>query len=103
MADFIKLFKTSDLAKGSKKAVFVGGKRLVVANIEGTYFAMDDTCTHAGCSLGSEGYLEGKIITCGCHGGQFDITTGKVVSLPPTVDEHTYEVKVEGDDVMVAI
>lgn len=103
MTDFIKLFKTSELALGSKKTVFVGGKRLAVANIEGEYFIVDDTCTHAGCSLGGEGYLDGSAIVCGCHGSQFDMTTGKVLSLPASVDLTSYQVKVEDGIVCVAI
>ncbi len=103
MADFIKLFKTSDLPAGHIKTIFVGGKRLAVANVEGKYFAVDDACTHAGCSLGGEGYVDGNTITCGCHGSGFDLATGKVLTLPATVDLTAYEVKVEGEDVMVSL
>lgn len=103
MATFVNVLKKSDLAPGKKKSVFVSGKRIMIANVGGEFFAMDDMCTHAGCSLGSEGSLDGSIVTCGCHGGQFDVKTGKVVALPPEIDEKVYDVKVEGDDVMVNV
>jgi len=103
MANFVPLLKTSELPRGAKKTVFVAGKRIMVANVDGKFFAIDDSCTHAGCSLGTEGFLDGNVITCGCHGGQFDVTSGKVLALPPTADEGTYEIKIEGDSVMVAV
>lgn len=103
MAQYVKVIKKSELASGAGKTVFVAGKKLMIANVGGKFFAMDDVCTHAGCSLGTEGILKGSIMTCGCHGGQFDVTTGKVVTLPPTKDEISYPVTVEGDDVLVAV
>lgn len=103
MSDFTKVATVADIPPGSKKVVFHAGKRVMVANIEGEYFAVDDTCTHAQCSLGGEGFLDGHTITCGCHGGQFDIATGKVLALPPTIDLATYEIKVEGSDVLIKL
>jgi 3-phenylpropionate/trans-cinnamate dioxygenase ferredoxin subunit len=103
MADFVPALKVSDLPKGTKKAVFISGKRIMVVNAGGQYFAMDDTCTHAGCGLTGEGFIDGETITCGCHGSQFDLATGKVLSPPATVPMHIYHAKVEGDSIMVAV
>lgn len=103
MANYVKAIKKSELASGAKKTVFVAGKRLMIAHVDEEFFAIDDACTHAGCSLGMEGTLKGSVVTCGCHGGQFNVTTGKVVALPPTTDETSYPVKVEGDDVLVLV
>jgi 3-phenylpropionate/trans-cinnamate dioxygenase ferredoxin component len=103
MANYVKALKKSELASGEKKTVVVAGKKIMIANIGGEFFAIDDTCTHAGCSLGTEGALAGSVITCGCHGGQFNVTSGKVVGPPPSKDEISYAVKVEGDDVMVSV
>lgn len=75
----------------------------MVVNADGKYFAMDDTCSHAGCGLAEEGFVKGTTITCGCHGSQFDLTNGHVVAPPATVPMTTYQVKVEGDSVMVAV
>lgn len=103
MANFVKALKTPQLTSGAKKSVFVSGKHLMIANIDGKFFAIDDTCSHAGCSLGAEGILKGSVITCGCHASQFDAKTGKVLAPPATVAQGSYEVKIEGDDVLVAV
>lgn len=93
----------SELASGQKKAMTVAGVRLMIAHIGGEFFAIDDACTHLGCSLGEEGMLDGSTITCGCHGGKFNVASGKVVGPPPQKDTKSYAVKVEGDDVLVLI
>jgi len=56
-----------------------------------------------GCSLGTQGKLAGSVVTCGCHGGQFNVASGKVIAAPPTKDERSYPVKTEGDDVLVLV
>ena len=103
MATYVKAIKKSEMASGAKKTVVVAGKKIMIANINGEFFAIDDACTHAGCSLGAEGILSGSTITCGCHAGQFSATTGKVITPPTTKDAKTYNVKVEGDDVLVLV
>lgn len=103
MADFIKALSVSDIPLGSMKTVLVGGKKIAVANVDGEFFAIGDTCSHEQCSLGSEGFLDSNVVTCGCHGAQFDVTSGKVMSLPALTDVASYPVKIEGRDVMVAI
>lgn len=101
MADFVKVAKITDVPAGHMKTVVVNGKQIALANIDGEFFAIGDSCTHAGCSLGGEGVLDGNVVTCGCHGGQFDVTTGKVVGPPPAEDEPSYKVKIEGDTILV--
>ena len=103
MGSYVKVISKMDLASGEKKTVFASGKRLMVANIGGEFFAIDDACTHVGCSLGTRGKLEGSVVTCGCHGGKFNVMTGKVIAPPPAKDERPYPVKVEGDDVLVLV
>lgn len=103
MADYMKVAAVSDIPSGTMKTVTVKGKALAVTNVDGEFFAVDDACTHEHCSLGSEGFLDGNVITCGCHGGQFDSTTGKVLALPPTQDLGSYPVKVKGNDVLVEL
>ncbi|MBI3385470.1 non-heme iron oxygenase ferredoxin subunit [Candidatus Gottesmanbacteria bacterium] len=103
MAGFIKVISAADLPPGKMRTVNAGSKRLALANVDGQFFAIDDACTHQQCSLGTEGFLDGSTVTCGCHGGQFDITTGKVLALPPGANEETHEVKVENGDVYVKV
>lgn len=82
------------------KKVSVSDEHVLVANVAGKLYAIGNTCTHRGCSL-DEGELEGNIVTCPCHGGQFDVTNGKVVAPPPSKDEPQYEVEIQGTDVLV--
>lgn len=103
MSDFIKAAATSDVPSGSMRTVTVGGKPIALASVDGQFFAVNDTCSHEQCSLGTEGFLDGSIITCGCHGSQFEVKTGKVLSLPAPSNVATYEVKVEGKNVLVKI
>lgn len=103
MVDFIVAAKITDVPNGSMKTLKVGGKTIAVTNVDGQFFAIDDTCTHEQCSLGGEGFLDGSIVTCGCHGAQFDVTNGKVLSLPAMVNVSSYPVKVEGDEILIKL
>ena len=99
---FVKVGQLNDFLSGSMKKVSVSGENVLVVNVDGKLFAIGDTCTHRGCSL-DEGELEGNIVTCPCHGGQFDVTNGKVVGPPPSEDEPPYEVEIRGTDVLVGM
>lgn len=72
----------------------VGGVRIAVANVEGTFYAFGDTCPHAGCSL-AEGDVDGTIVTCPCHGSEFDVTSGKLLRHPAVESVKSYPVRVE--------
>lgn len=103
MASYTKALSVNDLPAGTMKTVILGGRKIALACVEGEYFAVSDVCTHEECSLGTEGFLDDGVITCGCHGAQFDIKTGDVMQLPATQPLKTYEVKVENDDILVNI
>lgn len=93
-----KLYKTiplSDLDEGSTITVEAGGMKIALSRVSGIVYATDDICSHAACSLGTDGFLEDKFLTCGCHGAKFDITSGKVLSLPATTDIASYTVTVK--------
>jgi nitrite reductase/ring-hydroxylating ferredoxin subunit len=100
MASFVKVCKQTDIPAGTGKTVNVNGKPVALFNVEGTFHAIDDTCVHRGGPLG-EGELDGKIAICPWHGWRWDVTTG-VNQLNPSVSVKKYDVKVEGDDVLVA-
>jgi nitrite reductase/ring-hydroxylating ferredoxin subunit len=68
---------------GSLSLVVAGDRKIAIANIGGELHGFDDTCTHRGCSL-AQGSLEGTVVTCPCHGSQFDVVTGAVVRGPAT-------------------
>ena len=95
--------KKADIQNGKMVHVEVGGKDILVANIEGNFYAMGDICTHAGANL-HEGELEGKVVTCPWHGSKWDVTTGKLIAFPAKIrDEEAYKVIVEGDTVYVDV
>ena len=95
--------KTSEIPSGALHKVSVDGKEILVINIDGNYFAMDDTCTHAGGSL-SNGKLDGPIVTCDWHGAQFDCKTGKLEKFPAKINDlKSYKVVIESDDVFVEV
>ncbi len=98
--DFAKVGKVTDFPTGSLKMVSVNGESVLVVNVAGTLYAMTNTCTHRGGPL-NEGELEGSTVTCPWHGGQFDVQTGKVVGPPPQKDEMSFDVRIEGADVLL--
>ena len=102
MAEFVKVAKTDEIAPGQGKMVEVSGKKIALFNVEGSFHAIDDTCTHRGGPL-SEGILEGEQVTCPWHGAVFDVRTGEVLSPPAPKGVSRYDVRVEGDDVEVEI
>ena len=95
--------KVSDIPAGQMIKVSVDGRDIMVANIDGEFFATDDSCTHSGSSL-SEGKLEGCVVTCGWHAAQFDCKTGKLAKFPAKIRDLTsYKVSVESDDVFIEV
>jgi nitrite reductase/ring-hydroxylating ferredoxin subunit len=93
--------KVLDIPPGKMIKIAVDGKDVMVANIDGDFCAMDDSCTHSGASL-SEGSLEGCIVTCGWHKAEFDCKTGKLVKFPAKINNlASYNVTVESDNVFV--
>lgn len=100
MKKIVKVTTIKDIDLGKMKAFKVEGKEIAIANVEGEFIAFDDTCTHAYCSLAGS-YLEGNTITCYCHGAQFDIKSGDVISGPAQIPLKTYQVQIKGDDLYI--
>jgi nitrite reductase/ring-hydroxylating ferredoxin subunit len=92
--------KASEMQPGTIRSFDLNGESVAVANVGGAFHAFSDTCTHRGCSL-SEGNLEGNVVTCFCHGGQFDVTNGEVVGGPPPEPVKTYATSVENGNVVI--
>jgi nitrite reductase/ring-hydroxylating ferredoxin subunit len=96
---FVRAAAASEIPVGTIKEVNVGGIAVALANIAGTYHAINNTCLHRGGPLG-EGTLEGKIVTCPWHGWQFDVTSGKSVQ-NPTVGVACYAAELRAGEVFV--
>lgn len=99
---FIEVAKIGDVAPGSVEYVEAGDEDLALCNVDGEYYAIANVCTHDGGPLG-QGSLDGHIIECPRHGARFDVRTGAVRALPAILPIPTYEVRVEGDAVLVDI
>jgi nitrite reductase/ring-hydroxylating ferredoxin subunit len=101
MPEFVKVTSKDSVSPGQVKNYFKEGKSIAVANVGGKYYAFEDSCPHMSARL-SNGTLEGNVITCPQHSSKFDVTNGKPIAVAddPLV---TFEIKVEGDDVLVKI
>ena len=93
-AGFMAVARAAELKEGQMQAFKVFDAKIAVANVAGTFYAFDDTCTHEGCSL-AEGELEETILTCGCHGSQFDVTNGALLRGPAQEPVNSHETRVE--------
>lgn len=102
MAEYVKVATTSDIPPGAGRRLEAGGRKLAIFNVEGTFYAIDDTCTHRGGPL-SVGELEGQRVTCPWHGAVFDVTTGSVLGPPAPREVASYPVRVQGDEIEVGI
>jgi len=102
MADFVKVAKTDEIVPGQGKMIEVGGKKIALFNVEGSFHAIDDTCTHRGGPL-SEGVLDGDQVTCPWHGATYDVTTGEVLGPPAPKGVARYNVRVESGNIEVEI
>ncbi len=93
--------KTSDFPPGKMHKISVDGKDVLVLNLDGSYYAIDDTCTHMGASL-TEGQLEGSTVICGWHGANFDCKSGKLEKFPAKINDiKSYKVVIESNDVIL--
>ena len=101
MPVFIKVAEVSELAPGAVKEITVNEKTLALCNVDGQFYALDNVCLHRGGPLG-QGYIDGNKVECPWHGWQYDVKTGSTV-MNPNGKVATYEVKVEGSDVLVAL
>jgi len=96
----IDLCSTADVAPGTAIKVETGDLSLAVYNVDGEFFCTDDLCTHGPGSL-SDGYIDGDVVECNFHNGQFNIKTGEVVAPPCMIPIKTYKTIVDGDRVLI--
>jgi nitrite reductase/ring-hydroxylating ferredoxin subunit len=97
---WVTVGKAADVTPGAIAAFSTASGRVAVANVAGAFYAFGNTCTHRHCAL-AEGDLEGTVVTCICHGSQFDVTSGAVRRGPAQAPVPSYPVRREGDDLQV--
>jgi len=102
MGEFVKAASTNEIAPGQGRLVNIKGKEIVLFNIEGTFFALANACTHEEGPL-AEGEVSGYEVTCPWHGASFDIRTGEVLCPPAYEDVARYNVRVTGTDIEVEV
>ena len=102
MAEFQTVAKTSDVIPGEMKLVTLDSEGVVISNVDGEYFAFNNTCPHSGGPL-VEGELEGGIVTCPWHATPFNVKTGEAQEGGVTDDPVAiYDVRIEGNDIQIA-
>ena len=102
MSDYLKACAVADVPDEGAIRVIVSGVPLAVVRSDGEIYAIFDVCSHQDVPL-SEGDVEDGGIECWLHGSRFDLTTGRPTSLPATRPVPVYPVKIDGDDVLVAL
>lgn len=101
MGERVRLCATEDVPPGTAKELTVAGQVVALFNVDGTFYAMDGVCPHAGGPLG-EGELNERVVTCPWHGWQFDVTTGQHC-LTSNIVHRTFPVSVEDGEVFVEL
>ena len=100
--NFTTAAKTTDVPAGQVRVFTVDGVDIALCNVDGSFYAIDDVCTHDGGPL-DQGELQGQLVECPRHGAKFDVTDGRAVVLPAVRPVKTYAVQVDGDDVKVDV
>lgn len=97
---FTKICAKSDLQPGDGLCIEQGPEPVGLFNVDGEFFAIDDTCTHCEWSL-CEGYLDGDEVECTLYMGRFSVRTGVALAAPAHTPVKVYPVKIEDEQVMV--
>ncbi|MBV8491269.1 MAG: non-heme iron oxygenase ferredoxin subunit [Candidatus Eremiobacteraeota bacterium] len=97
-----RVARRSELTPGTTRRVVVDGAEILLCDVDGDVYAIEDVCTHDGGPL-DQGELDGACVVCPRHGATFDVRTGAALTLPAVLPVSVYDVTVDGDDVYVEI
>ncbi|GAC1305858.1 MAG: hypothetical protein NVSMB19_17580 [Vulcanimicrobiaceae bacterium] len=92
--------RTSDIPPGKTKRVESAGEAILICNVAGTFYAIEDACTHDGGEL-DQGELDDCRIECPRHGAFFDVTTGAALTFPAVLPVRTFALRIEGDAIFI--
>lgn len=100
--NYLEIAPASELPNGERLFVDIGDTPVVIFNIAGEYFAIGDVCTHDDGPLG-DGDIEEHNVICPRHGAQFDVRSGKAITMPAVVDIPAYPVQVQAGKIFIGI
>jgi 3-phenylpropionate/trans-cinnamate dioxygenase ferredoxin subunit len=100
MSDWVDVTEVAAFAHGERRVVDIGGREILVVNLNGQYFAVEDVCTHDGTPI-AEGEIIGEEIVCPRHGARFCLRTGRALCAPAYEPVATFPVRVESGVVQV--
>ena len=98
---FLAVARLEDVPPGAKKCVMVEGEKVLLCNTKDRIFAVQNQCSHVLEPL-DDGRMRGGWIACPVHGARFDLETGKPLNPPAIFPIKTYEVRIEGEDILVS-
>jgi 3-phenylpropionate/trans-cinnamate dioxygenase ferredoxin subunit len=101
-SEFLTVAPVTDLPPGERMTIEVGRHWIVIFNVNDSFYAIEDCCTHEEYPL-SEGMLDGHAIECAKHGAQFDIRSGEVLAPPAFVPVRTYPVRVQDGNIEISV
>lgn len=102
MADWVRVAAAADCPPGEFRALKAGGEHIVLCNVDGDYYALQDRCSHEALPL-SNGELEGDEFLCIHHGARFDVASGRALCLPAIRPVKTFDVESRDGDLFVRI
>jgi len=102
MPRMIEVARIDEIEPGHGKLIEINGTEIALFNCDGSYYAIDNQCTHVGGPL-CEGNLEGDKVICPWHGAEFDVKTGNVLGPPAEESVKSYRVQVDGDSIKIEI
>lgn len=98
---WVDVARSGDIPPGHAARVEIDGIPVAIFNVEGAFFALDDTCSHAEASLSEGDLLEDRcVIECPLHGSSFDLRTGDALTLPAVEPVRAHHVQVGDDGVL---
>ena len=100
MSDWVDVARVDEFSPGTRRTVDVEDVMIIVFNLDGDYYAIEDVCTHDYSSL-DDGELDGQQIICPRHGARFDVKTGEALTAPAYEAIPTFPVRVENGTVQV--
>lgn len=99
---FVEVARLDEVPPGRTKIVEIGDEEVALCNVDGEIYAIANVCTHDEGPLG-QGYLLGDEIECPRHGARFNVRTGAVKTLPAIMPLPTFEVRIEGEDILADV